>query len=120
MHNRRRSVIASPMTAHGARPTVVRNQEDLFKNVYLGFINGLQIPVDGIQYGRLTGTNGFEGITGATTTSTNEEGWISVNGNAKKVVPGRRDQFGKTWRFGKLGMNIGITSFSSQQSRKAN
>ena len=49
-------------------------------------------------------SNDFEEITGAKY-MTNEKEWIEVTGKAKKVVPGRRDQFGKTKRFGRIDRN---------------
>ena len=67
-------------------------------------VNGIRIPTDGVQHARLAGTNDFEEITGAKYV-TNEKEWIEVTGKAKKVVPGRRDQFGKAKRFGKIDRN---------------
>jgi hypothetical protein len=45
------------MTAQYARPRVVRNPENLedsFRNIYSGFVNGIQIPTEGVQQARLT------------------------------------------------------------------
>ena len=70
----------------------------------MGFVNGTKIPTDGIQDARLTGMNDFEGIIGAKNYISKEnKEWIKVTGKAtKKVVPGKRDQFGKTKKFGKI------------------
>ena len=88
------------MTAQYARPTVVRNPENLedsFRIVYSGFVNRIQIPTDGVQHARLTRTIQTNGINGATNL-TNEEWWIEV----KKVTFKEQDQFGKTKRFGRI------------------
>ncbi len=72
------------MTAQYARPTVVRkpeNLEDSFQDMYSGFVNGMQIPTDGVQLARLTCTIKTNGINGATNL-TNEEEQIEV----KKVT----------------------------------
>ena len=88
------------MTAQYARPTVVRNPENLedsFRNIYSGFVNGIRIPTDGVQDARRTRTIETNGINGATNL-TNEEGWIEV----KRVTFKEQDQFGKTKRFGRI------------------
>jgi hypothetical protein len=91
------------MTAQYARPTVVRtpeNLEDSFRNIYSGFVNGTQIPTNGLQDARLAHTIETNGINGATNL-TNEEGWIEV----KKVTFKEQDQFGKTKR-GRINRSI--------------
>jgi hypothetical protein len=88
------------MTAQYARPTVVRNPENLedsFRNIYLRFVNGIRFPTDEVQHTRLTCTIETNGINGATNL-TNEERWIEV----KKVIFKGLDQFGKTKRFGRI------------------
>jgi hypothetical protein len=80
------------MTAQYARPTVVRNPENLensFRNIYSGFLNGIRIPTDGVHHVRLTNL-------------TNEEGWIEVKKKVKKVTFKKQVQFGKTKRFGRI------------------
>jgi hypothetical protein len=92
------------MTAQYARPTVVRNPENLedsFRNIYSGFVNGIRIPTDGVQHARLSRTIETNGIHDATNL-TNEEGWIEVKKKAKKVTFKKQDQFGKTKRFGRI------------------
>jgi hypothetical protein len=80
------------MTAQYARPTVVRNPENLensFRNIYSGFLNGIRIPTDGVQHARLTNL-------------TNEEGWIEVKKKVKKVTFKKQVQFGQTKRFSRI------------------
>ncbi len=92
------------MTAQYARPTVMRNPENLedsFRNIYSGFVNGVRIPTDGVQDARLNRTIETNGINGATNLS-NEEGWIEVKKKVKKVTFKEQDQFGKTKRFGRI------------------
>jgi hypothetical protein len=92
------------MIAHYARPTVVRNPENLedsFQITHSGFVNGIQIPTDGVQDARLTPTIETNGINGATNL-TNEEAWIEVKKKVKKVTFKEQDQFGKTKRFGRI------------------
>ncbi len=88
------------MTAQYARPTVLRNPENLedsFRILYSGFVNGIPIPTDGVQDPRLARTIKKNGINGATNL-TNEKGWIKV----KKVTFKEQDQFGKTKTFGRI------------------
>ena len=87
-----------------ARPKTAWNLEESFRNIYAGNVNGIRIPTEDVQQARLRGTKDFKGITGAKYI-TNAKEWIEVTGKAKKVVPGRRDQFGKTKRFGKIDRN---------------
>ena len=89
------------MTVQYARPTVVRNPEDSFKNIYSGFVNGIRIPTDEVQHARLTGTIETKGINGARNII-NENAWIEVKNKAKKVTSKKQDQFGKTKRSGRI------------------
>jgi hypothetical protein len=73
------------------------NLEDSFQDIFSGFINGIQIPTDGVQHARLTRTIETNGINGATNT-TNEKGWIEV----KKVTFKEHNQFGEIKRFGRI------------------
>jgi hypothetical protein len=88
------------MTVQYARPTVVRNPEDFFKNIYSGFVNGLRIPTDEVQHARWTviETNGIHGARNVII----EEGWIEVKKNQKNVRFMMQDQFGKTKRSGRI------------------
>ena len=95
---------ARPTAVSHARPKTARNLEDSFRNIYAGYVNGIRIPTEEVQQARLRDTKDFKGITGAKYV-TNEKEWIEVTGKAKKVVPGRRNQFGKTKRFGKIDRN---------------
>ena len=92
------------MTAQYARPTVVRNPENLedsFRNIYLRFVNGIRFPTDEVQHTRLTCTIETNGIHDARNV-TNEEGWIEVKKKVKKVTFKEQDQFGKTKRSGRI------------------
>ena len=89
------------MTVQYARPTIVRNLEDSFKNIYSGFVNGIRMPTDEVQHARLTGTIETKGINGARNII-NEDAWIEVKNKAKKVTSKKQDQFGKTKRSGRI------------------
>ncbi|KAI2497433.1 gag-polypeptide of LTR copia-type [Fragilaria crotonensis] len=87
------------MTVQYARPTVVRNLEDSFKNIYSGFVNGIRIPGGPTckinWYDRKRKINGARNII-------NEDAWIEVKNKAKKVTSKKQDQFGKTKRSGRI------------------
>jgi len=89
------------MTVQYARPTVVRNPEDSFKNIYSGFVNGIRIPTDEVQHARLNGTLETNGIHDARKVF-NEEGWIEVKKKEKKVTFKKQDHFGKIKRSGRI------------------
>ena len=92
------------MTAQYARPTVVRNPknlEDSFQNIYLGYVNGIRIPTDGVQHARLTRTIETNIIKSAKNVI-NKEGWIEVKKKEKKVTFKKQNQFGKTKRSGRI------------------
>ena len=95
------STNGTAMTVQYARPTVVRNPEDSFKNIYSGFVNGIRIPTDEVQHARLTSTIETNGIHDARNVI-NEEGWIEVKKKEKKVRFKMQDQFGKTKRSGRI------------------
>jgi hypothetical protein len=95
------STNGTAMTVQYARPTVVRNPEDSFKNIYSGFVNGIRIPTDEVQDARLTSTIETNGIHDARNVI-NEEGWIEVKKKEKKVRFKMQDQFGKTKRSGRI------------------
>jgi hypothetical protein len=73
------------MTEQYARPTVVRNPENLEDSFRNRFVNGIRIPADVVQHARLTRTIETNGIDGATNI-TNEEWWIDVKKMVKKVT----------------------------------
>ena len=89
------------MTVQYARPTVVRNPEDSFKNIYSGFVNGIRMPTDEVQHARLTGTIETKGINGARNIINADE-WIEVKNKMNKARSRKKDQFGKTKRSGRI------------------
>ena len=69
-------------------------------------MNGIQIPTDGVQHARLTGTIDSERINCANYVTNENEWMIKVTKRAKKVVPGgQKDQFDKNKRFDKIDRN---------------
>jgi hypothetical protein len=78
------STNGTAMTVQYARPTVVRNPEDSFKNIYSGFVNGIRIPTDEVQHARLTSMIETNGIHDARNVI-NEEGWIEVKKKGRKL-----------------------------------
>ena len=93
--------LSTAMTVQYARPIIVRNLEDSFKNIYSGFVNGIRMPTDEVQHARLTGTIETKGINGARNII-NEDAWFEVKNKAKKVTSKKQDQFGKTKRSGRI------------------
>ena len=73
----------------------MQNLEDLLRNIYLGFLNGIPIPADEFQHARSTGMIKMNGIN-STRNIINEEGWIEMKDKGIKVRFKKQDQFGKT------------------------
>ena len=66
-----------------------------FKEIYLGFVNGIRIPTDEVQHARLDEPSGKKG-TASPINSADEGEWIEVKNKVKKVQFMCQDQFGKT------------------------
>jgi hypothetical protein len=73
--------------------------EEEYKNLYSGFVNGIQMPTQTVQHARLPTDGESEGIHGASCTA-NEEGWIHV---VKKERKPKKVRFGKINKMNEAG-----------------
>ena len=71
-------------------------QEYEFQEIYLGFVNGIQIPTEEVQHARLRDPNVMEGTARSPSNPSNEGKWIQVKNKPKKTKSMCQDQFGKT------------------------
>jgi hypothetical protein len=69
-------------------------QENRFRGLYSGFVNGIPIPTDEVQHARMRDSNKKKG-TASPTSPTNEGEWTEVKNKVKKVRFMCQDRFGK-------------------------
>jgi hypothetical protein len=88
-HNRA-CVIREGIVRHETRGI----QENSFRGLYSGFVNGIPIPTDEVQHARMRDSNRKKG-TASPTSPTNEGEWTEVKNKVKKVRFMCQDRFGK-------------------------
>jgi hypothetical protein len=69
-------------------------QENRFRELYSGFVNGILIPTDEVQHARMRDSIRKKG-TASPTSPTNEGEWTEVKNKVKKVRFMCQDRFGK-------------------------